>query len=109
MCVLGCDALYERGYITVQYGVVRSTHHPSDPVAITTRLSQLDGAAFHNPFKAQIAGVCLGRQLGATFCTTAGKNLTTGFGGHARTETMTAFAQNTAWLICAFHGTSSFR
>jgi hypothetical protein len=25
------------------------------------------------------------------------------FGGHARTETVAAFANKVAWLVCAFH------
>ena len=42
MCILGCDALYERGYITVSRGVVRSRASTADPVAIVDRAAALD-------------------------------------------------------------------
>lgn len=43
MCVLGCDALYERGYLTVRDGVVK-TGRPADTNAVAEQVESLVGS-----------------------------------------------------------------
>jgi len=46
MCKLGCDALYEYGYISVEQGVVKSKGVDTDPPRITRLLNQLHDRTF---------------------------------------------------------------
>jgi hypothetical protein len=50
-CSLGCDALFERGYVSVVDGKVRAPTLPRDPVDLTDALSSVDGltCVYWNP------------------------------------------------------------
>jgi hypothetical protein len=44
LCMLGCDALYEQGFVSVNCeGKVVATARPSLPVKLKRRLEQIDG------------------------------------------------------------------
>ena len=43
MCALGCDALFERGYVTVSQSLVRTHPLRSDPPDVTATLASLEG------------------------------------------------------------------
>jgi hypothetical protein len=43
MCYLGCDRLYEKGYLTVEEGTVKVLHNPSHPADLREMLDALDG------------------------------------------------------------------
>ena len=46
MCKLGCDALYEYGYLSVANGIVTTRHRATDPEKITQLLGRLNGRDF---------------------------------------------------------------
>ena len=46
MCKLGCDALYEYGYLSVVNGVVTTRHRATDSVKITQLLGRIHGREF---------------------------------------------------------------
>ena len=46
MCKLGCDSLYEYGYLSVVNGVVTTRHRATDSVKITQLLGRIHGREF---------------------------------------------------------------